>query len=1205
MKKVLLLPIAFCIWSCASLKDQQSEGSLPISKKEISHSVFLVGGLKDTSMTLLTDNLRNNVGATSADGVLLLLGDHTPVEISSSENRLKNLQDSFAGKVYSIAGEEEWLIFQRNNTSVKKGKAVEVSNAIKPSGGCPISSVSVSSRLEIIFVDSEWYLSDWDKAQYINKYCDGFDSRRQFMETLESLIKENISKNIIIAMHHPVFSNGKHSGKHYANDFFALGGGVLGLDNEDTSSPAYRQLAAEITTLCKLSSRIAIVSGHESSLQLLEGGGIYQIVSGSVTLGTATRLSPGQVTALGGRLDYHGIFTSSKPGYARLDYYRDGSSSVNFYANDNTILYQHALFSALPEISTVKPKPETRHFPSQTQQAILSPEATRKSAFYRFFWGNHYREYYSEKVTVQTAILDTLYGGLTILKEGGGHQSQSLRLKSSSGRQFAMRSLKKNPMKYLRFKIRGAAYNPDIYENTAAEGIVEDFFTTAHPYSQLAVNKLAEAASINHSDTKLYYFPKQNGFGELNEGYGDQLYFVEERSAKHSESFKGFGYAIKHKDLPIKEFAPTTEVLKKVIENNYTVDQQQYIRSRIFDLLIGDWDRHQDQWRWALRETGNEAGVYAPIPRDRDAAFSKFDGSAFAIIKLALPITRCFQSYSGEVDPKTFYGMAYNLDKMFLNSYTSNDWHDQAVSIQRDLTPQIIDEAFKNLPIEMQDESMENIKAALKKRLENLDVLALEYANYLIKSVVVYGSQQDDRIEVVRLAGGDTKVAIYNKNSQDSTPFYSHTFRAAQTKEILVYGLNGNDNIVVSGNYKSGITLRLIGGYGEDSYLISNAFKTKVYDFDYERSNFPNSKPTTKQFSSLYETNNLYYRFFWQDTNILLPSIGFATDDGLFAGIKDTYTVMGFNGRPQRQVHNFSVGYFFKYQSVQAKYDGKFINVFPKTDLYVNAYFTDSHFSKNFFGYGNQTHNNDDALGKDFNRARTRQFNFRSGFDFRPVNVGLVFESYRVEQVDDRLFNTKLLGDDVFKTQNYVGGELGFKYRNRDAEDFPTSGIYTEIKASWKANIDDGGGSFGFFFGKIGFDQKLTRRGNLVLQSTFSAQYLAGKKYYFYNAASIGGNNGLRGFRNERFTGKASFNDNNNIKLKVGSWQNGLVPVDYGIYGGFDCGRVWADDENSEKWHTSQGGGFWMGGLSMISLQTGYFNSIEGNIVSVGFNFNY
>jgi hypothetical protein len=34
-------------------------------------------------------------------------------------------------------------------------------------------------------------------------------------------------------------------------------------------------------------------------------------------------------------------------------------------------------------------------------------------------------------------------------------------------------------------------------------------------------------------------------------------------------------------------------------------------------MLIGDWDRHYDQWRWAEYKKKGQV-IYRPIPRDRD-----------------------------------------------------------------------------------------------------------------------------------------------------------------------------------------------------------------------------------------------------------------------------------------------------------------------------------------------------------------------------------------------------------------------------------------------------------------------------------------------------------------------------------------------------------------------------------------------------------
>ena len=56
---------------------------------------------------------------------------------------------------------------------------------------------------------------------------------------------------------------------------------------------------------------------------------------------------------------------------------------------------------------------------------------------------------YSTKITAKVATLDTLYGGLEIVRAGGGHQTRSLRLKTKDGRELNMRALRKSATQYL------------------------------------------------------------------------------------------------------------------------------------------------------------------------------------------------------------------------------------------------------------------------------------------------------------------------------------------------------------------------------------------------------------------------------------------------------------------------------------------------------------------------------------------------------------------------------------------------------------------------------------------------------------------------------------------------------------------------------------------------------------------------------------
>jgi hypothetical protein len=54
-------------------------------------------------------------------------------------------------------------------------------------------------------------------------------------------------------------------------------------------------------------------------------------------------------------------------------------------------------------------------------------------------------------------------------------------------------------------------------------------------------------------------------------------------------------------------------------------DTHAFLRARLLDILLNDWDRHRLQWRWA-RIPDNP--LLQPMPEDRDQVFSNFEGLA-------------------------------------------------------------------------------------------------------------------------------------------------------------------------------------------------------------------------------------------------------------------------------------------------------------------------------------------------------------------------------------------------------------------------------------------------------------------------------------------------------------------------------------------------------------------------------------------------
>ena len=120
----------------------------------------------------------------------------------------------------------------------------------------------------------------------------------------------------------------------------------------------------------------------------------------------------------------------------------------------------------------------------------------------------------------------------------------------------------------------------------------------------------------------------------------------------------------------------------------------------------------------------------------------------------------------------------------------------------------------------------------------------------------------------------------------------------------------------------------------------------------------------------------------------------------------------------------------------------------------------------------------------------------------------------------------------------------------------------------------------------------------MVLATKVKGHINIGDDFEFYQAASIGANNGLRGYRNERFTGKRAFYQTTDVRLNLRKTKTGILPLNIGVYGGFDYGRVWIDDEfvanplfNSDTWNTSVGGGIFINAANKITGNISAFNS--------------
>ncbi|APD06218.1 hypothetical protein UJ101_00679 [Flavobacteriaceae bacterium UJ101] len=1211
--------------SCATYTTQYKniEAFVDDSSKEKEHTFFLLGdggnAPEGGSLSTLL-NLQKRLQKANENSTLIFLGDNLYPEgmpDKNSENRKlaehrldvqMDLADDFKGTTFFIPGNHDWydnglkgLERQEKYITKRLGK-----DAYLPSGGCPLKKVDISDDIVVIVIDSEWYLTNWDKHPTMNDRCPIIKTRDKFFEEVRGLIKKNAEKTTLIAVHHPMMSNGPHGGQFsLKQQLYPFGNKVPlpvigslanlvrktgGISSQDLQNKRYNEFRQRLMTLAQESDNIIFVSGHEHNLQYLVEGNKPQIISGS-----GSKENPAR--AIGA-----GKFSHGGLGYAELIVYKDGSSEVKFYAIENEKEKLVFETNVLQAKENYEPK-EFQPYPDEMKSSIYTKEETKKSGLYKTLLGKHHRELFSKEITAPTVNLDTLYGGLTPVRRGGGNQSRSLRLVDKEGREYVMRALRKSATQYLQAVLFKDIYLKNDLKNTTASNVLQDAFTSAYPYAPFTIPTLSEAIGVYYTNPKLFYIPKQKALQQYNEDYGDELYMIEERAANGREDVASFGYA--------KKIISTDDLLKKIRKDEeYTVDEKKYIRARLFDMLIGDWDRHEDQWRWA--EFDDQGGKrYIPVPRDRDQAFSKYDGLLLGISRKLLPMASLLQVYDEDLKNVKWMNVEpYPLDVALLDHLELEDWLKQAEYIQTHLDAEIFEKAFQNVPKEMDQETIQDIQHKFLERKKRLKDIAKTYFKVVNKYAIVKGTDKDDIFDIVRLPEGKTEVTAYrNKKGKRGEKIHHRVYDRKNTKEIWVYGLDDEDRFEIKGKGNRPIKIRVIGGQNHDEYTVENSKKIKVYDFKSKKNTITSNQHVAQRLTNDYETNLYNYKKPKYNSNRFMPAIGANPDDGFRIGFKDVYTINGFERNPFTQQHTFSAQYYFETNGFDLGYQFEQANVIGNWNFVLDTHYASPNYSINYFGFGNETAYDEDTVDDDYNRVKISAFYAKPALKWRGQTGGSFdiitgYETYKVDETEGR-YITQVMPTETFERDQFVGVEARYTFENYDRPTLPTLGMKFQLSSAWKQNLENSN-SIGIIKPEISFDYKIVPSGRLVLATKLDGRILIGDDYEFYQASSIGANNGLRGFRNQRFTGKHSFYQSSDLRWTIASAKTAVIPISWGILGGFDYGRVWADDvEDSDKWHNSYGGGLYINAAQVMTGKITYFQSDDGSRIAFGVGFGF
>lgn len=1129
-----------------------------------------------------------------------------------------SIADGTPAKIYMIPGNHDWQNGGRNGYDAVIREQIYVDilnrNNVKfyPEGGCPgPEEKSLGPDVVLVMFDSQWWLHPYDKPG-IESDCD-YKTKEEVLTQLDDIFSRNSRKLIILACHHTFKSSSPHGGYYtwkqhifpftdvipklyiplpIIGSIYPITRGIFGTP-QDLKHPNYVNMISDIQNVTSKYKNIVFVGGHDHSLQLIRDSSYYYITSGA---GSKTnRVYKSKRSVYAADTTGFAVLEVSKSKIAKVSFYTVTDTTTRLAFSDNIIDFSKFLQGEADSIEhKVVEDPFVKY--KDTITLTASDRFETNSSFKKFFMGTNYRKEWSTPVNMRVFNIRKEKGGLKIQSLGGGKQTKSLRLTDPTGREWVLRTIDKDPSRAI----------PEAFRPTIAGKIVRDLISSSHPYSPMTIPVLSEALDLTVAKPELFFVPEDPAFGLYKDVFKNTICFLEERNPTR--------YGVEETKSTIKVF---DDLLK---ENDHRADQPAVLRARLLDMLIADFDRHFDQWRWAKGDTG-KGKLYYPIPKDRDQAFFYSNGLLMKWVSMkVMPFLKGLRYNIPDV--KGLNEVARDFDRVFLTDLDEKEWKTIVADVQQKLSDSVIHRALKKLPPEIYALDSAVLTDKLISRRAELDKAAMHYYRFISRYVNVVGSNQKEYFKLTSVPGRGLNVRVYGRVNNNDTSFvmYERTFYRKDTREIRLYGLNDNDIFFIDENVNSPIKIRVIGGKGNDTFDIRGHSRNYLYDLDVEGNYIRNRSHSKRMFSSEPFVN--YYNilgFKYNQTSFPSFIIAANNDDGLLLGTGFSRKVYGFRNEPWVSYQKFSALWAVNRGGRQYTYTGTFNRVFRGYDLAMAGELMTPGIT-NFFGLGNNTMI-DKTKPISYYQARFRHFEGQLLFQRRLYSAlkllaGPVFYVYWNELKDN---NNKVLGNpsligldsvrDVYSTKRYLGGKFVIDVNNLNNELFPTRGVQWITELESMAGLNDKSNTFTKLHSDMTVHASLSDPARIVAVLRFGGGHIFSKHFEYFQALTLGSHNYLRGFRKNRFAGNSVMYGSAELRVKLTDIKSYVLPGSLGLVGFNEIGRVWMKNESSGRWHYAYGGGFYYipFNLFIVSATIGYskeehlFNFSVGTRLNLSF----
>jgi len=753
---------------------------------------------------------------------------------------------------------------------------------------------------------------------------------------------------------------------------------------------------------------------------------------------------------------------------------------------------------------------------SETRVEVVTPGPGYGAGWFRrLLLGEQWRDLWTTPVEVPVLDLQGFDGGLRPQRRGGGLQTRNLRLKSGNGHAWVFRSVDKDVSGLL---------DPDTRASIFGD-ILQDLTSTIHPGAALVVPPFLDAAGVMHAHPQLAVMPDDPELGEFRAMFVGMLGLLEERDEAS--------------EVGVDKLKTTLDVFVRLeTRPKDEVDSRNYLRARLVDVLVGDWDRHLDQWRWARFDEDGRT-VWRPIPRDRDQAFSRFGGILPSVAEYYTKQLAGFGESYPPMDKLTFSGRF--TDRRFLVWLDRGTWESETADLVGKITDEVISNAVRQLPSAMYAKGGAELERLLRARRDGLVAASRDYYR-LLASQVDLRAAEGETIRVRREPQGTVEV---------STPRFRRVFVSEETSELRVYAPRGGR--VVDEGSDGGIRVRIVPPDPREP------------------------EPVRARYEPVRD---------WGRDLLFYPLFSYDSTRGLFPGVRAELTSYGFEFHPYASRMDFAAAWATAVSRPRLQYTAEFRTRSPLSVL-VSLWYSGVEVL-NFFGFGNDTQRIDAEQSAGHYDVRQEHLAAFPALQLNVTGPLRAYAGFPIKHVSAIQNSGSVAGSEFGSAGMTEGGgevglvldtrtgaltsQRGFRFRLAGRH---TPAIFSNPHAFSKVHASASASLGGRLITDVFLDLHAAAEKNWGTYPFFDAAFLGGASLPIPLALTGMGGIPLLGFDANRYAGDAAVGGNAELRIAIGRFL-ALLPFRYGISGVADVGRVFRAGMPSSTWHNGAGGGLWL-----------------------------